>query len=919
MKKTFLLLITLIVSIVAMAGPVTPDEARQNVAKFMNPRRAAAVTQNPEALRLVSTNHYKVQDNTLAPSYYIFNVGKGEGYVIAAADDRVPAVLGYSNRGQIDPDNMPENMKAWLQGYSDQLEYLNSHPETPIARRTVSGEAISPLLGPIEWDQGAPYNNLCPMDGNVHSFTGCVATAMAQIMYFWKYPNANTDTIPGYVTQEKRFQVSGIAAGTTIDWNNMLPQYKGKETDAQEQAVAKLMLMCGTAVQMNYTKDLSTAYGKNVAIALCAYFDYDLGTSYEEHANYRTAVWNQKVYDELKAGHPVYYDGSSSGSGHAFVIDGYGNDDYFHVNWGWGGQSNDYFLLSILDSNNNSGAGATQSADGYSFEQGAIFGAQPNTGVIPTEDCILTTEACAILDTTVYVRSGINQDFVFKVGFTFYNHTINTYTVDTGVGVYTIDGNLYGIIEGAWGQLKPNYGFWDPTAYPYTTTIGRGLESMEFIMRPIYRLHGTEDWKPSRGADLYYITGAFKGDTLKLSGPIFGLTGTLEATGKREVASPLPVTAKVRNKGTEYLGEIFFVVDGEMVGGRHFDLDPGNSSTVDFSFIPKKTGKVGVSVCTRKWNSETQQHNYTPFISDSITVEAAKAAYLDIDFAVDNATNGIIKENVIKLRTTVKNNGPSVYDNDIRVELYKDGHDGKGNYYFEKRVNQTVIIESGQTIDVNFNFVNLEDENYLFIIKYLSEGQWKSIQTNSFTVQTREPDPVPVLSTTAQTANAVKENGSWIVKSDTAFISVTVKNTGTLDYDDNIIVKLYQMTSATSGVLFAEARAPIQLAAGADTTIVVEFPGLEDGASYFYWTYYIANKREQAGSQITPIFTVMLPEQPDGIQMVCNSYQGNVTIYGVNGNKVGEVNATNLQQCLKSLPKGLYIIRSGKKATTIRN
>ena len=107
MKKSFLLLITLVVSIVAMAGPVTPDEARQNVAQFMNPRRAAAVTQNPNALRLVSTSHYRAQQNTLAPSYYIFNVGKGEGYVIAAADDRVPAVLGYSNRGQIDPNNIP--------------------------------------------------------------------------------------------------------------------------------------------------------------------------------------------------------------------------------------------------------------------------------------------------------------------------------------------------------------------------------------------------------------------------------------------------------------------------------------------------------------------------------------------------------------------------------------------------------------------------------------------------------------------------------------------------------------------------------------------------------------------------------------------------------------------------------------------
>jgi hypothetical protein len=175
-----------------------------------------------------------------------------------------------------------------------------------------------------------------------------------------------------------------------------------------------------------------------------------------------------------------------------------------------------------------------------------------------------------------------------------------------------------------------------------------------------------------------------------------------------------------------------------------------------------------------------------------------------------------------------------------------------------------------------------------------------------------------VLSTTARTANAVKENGSWIVKSDTAFVNVTVKNTGTVDYNDNIIVKLFKLTSETGGPQVATARTILRLIAGADTTITVRFPGLEDGATYFYWTYYIANRQETPGSQNTPLFTVMLPK-PDGIQMVSNGQQGNVTIYGVNGNKVDEVNASNLQQRLKSLPKGLYIVRFGQKTATIRN
>ena len=319
MKKSFLLLISLIASIVAMGGPLTPDEARQNVAKFMNPRRAAGVTQHPEALRLVLTKHYKINDRELAPSLYVFNVASGQGYVVAAADDRVPAVLGYSDKGSIDPNEMPENMRAWLKSYSDQMEYLNNHPDAAAPRNTVTGEAIDPLLGPIEWDQESPYNDLCPLDGNTHSLTGCVATAMAQLMYFWKYPNATTDVIPGYTSEDRGFQMPEIPAKTSIDWENMLPKYNGNETEAQKQAVANLMLLCGSSLQMNYTKDFSGAWGGSVAIALRSYFDYDLATTFELHENYRAAVWNQRVYDELKAGHPVYYDGDSSGSGHAFV------------------------------------------------------------------------------------------------------------------------------------------------------------------------------------------------------------------------------------------------------------------------------------------------------------------------------------------------------------------------------------------------------------------------------------------------------------------------------------------------------------------------------------------------------------------------------------------------------------------------
>lgn len=881
MKKSFLLLLALIVSIVAMAGIVTPDEARKNIAGFMNPRRAAAVIQHPQALQLVQTSYYEAQEHVLAPSYYVFNIGQNEGYVIAAADDRVPAVLGYSDRGAVDPDNMPANMKAWLQGYDNQMEYLNSHPEAAVPRKTVSGEAIAPLLDPIAWDQSKPYNDLCPLDGDTRSLSGCVATAMAQIMYYWRYPAATTDVIPGYTTSSLQLQMPAIDAGTPIDWDNMLPQYHGNETAAQKQAVASLMLLCGTAVQMNYTKDFSGAYGGNVATALRAYFDYDLATAFKQHDYYRAAVWNQMVYDELKAGRPVYYDGDSSGSGHAFVVDGYGGDDYFHVNWGWGGSSNDYFLLSVLDPKNNDGAGASQSADGYSMGQGAIFGAQPNTGVIPTEDCVLTTIAIAVLDSTEYVRSGIDNDFVYKVGVAFYNHTINTYDLDTGVGVYNNDGTLLRVVESRRVKIKPSYGIWNASDFPITIALGRDLESMEFIMRPVFRMHDTEDWTPMRNADIYYITGAFKGNTLKLSNPVFGLTGTLTATGKKEMGSSLPITAKIINHGSMYNGQLYYLVDEKMVGGCHFDLDPGDSTTVDFFFIPEKAGRLGVSVCTRSWNGETQQYDYYPFIADSIDVAAAAAADLAIKFSVNNLTGALVNDNFIKLRATVTNNGDNAYDNILKAEIYKDGHDGL--FYLLSRQSQAVMIEGGQTVDVPFTFENLEDERYLLVVRYLSEGEWKFFKSSVYSVYT---GPVPELIMTLQTTNAVKENNTKVVKADSAIVSVLVKNIGTCDYDGNMKVKLYKYTDEHNGSLFSTATEPIRLAVGDGTTVDVKFDGLEDGARYFYYAYYVVGSADVKGTPYSEAFTVELPDPSSGIQSVNGRAAPGGAMYNLAGQQV---------------------------------
>ena len=785
MKKSYLLLIMLFVSIVAMGGPVTPDEARQKITKFMNPRRANAISES--SLQLVATSHYQVQKEAMAASYYVFNVGEGQGFVIAGADDRVPAVLGYSSKGQFDPQHMPENMKAWLQGYNDQMAYLNEHPEAAAPRKTVSGASIAPLLQ-SEWDQGNPYNLLCPEDGGQHSVTGCVATAMAQVMYFWQWPKQTVAEIPGYTSKDKGFVLPAISAGKSIDWENMVPKYTGGETDAQKQAVAELMLLCGTAVQMDYSANSSAASTSYVADAWVNYLDYDAATIYENRSSYRQAAWNQKVYDELAAGRPVLYSGQSSGGGHAFVIDGYGGDDYFHVNWGWGGGSNNYFLLSILDPGSNSGIGASSSTDGYSYDQGAIFGAQPNTGISPSVTPIMTTSSISAPSGLEVTRTATTEDFQVDVAASFWNMTGKTCTFDMAYGVYDETDNLLAVAT-LWSYtLENTYGWGNAQA---TISFGANITSGSYIIKPISRENGAETWYPNKGTETYFLTATISDNTLTLQEPTFGLTGSIEPTGKQEVKSPLNLTATITNNGTLFNGQIFLFVDGNLTCGRHFDIDAGATENINFSFNPDSEGTKTVELCTRSWNGNS--YDYNAFISGSVTVEGATPSKLTMYPTLKNAEDlgydrWLLKEDKMVVNINVTNTGSTEYNNVVAVDLFKlydETHGSHVNTYFKD-----LQLTAGATTDVEMPIEGMEDgATYFFYVYYVSAGdlvrgyQYSPLVTVQ--LEGADPDPQP------------QEETAYYLVSDLNAWSTTDKTYAFTKLDDG---KTWEITFPANGV-----------------------------------------------------------------------------------------------------------------------
>ena len=370
-KPLFLVLLMLFLYSGAKANPVEIGRARQVATTFLNNNgsRSIGLTEVSSAAGFSNV--------------YVFTTDNS--FVLLSADDCVQPILGYSLTSRFDIENMPANKRAWIQGYSDAIQYAVEHQTRASAEVAQQwhdlaegnldmGRAIT-VVAPLiqtQWDQGWPYNNLCP-DGTV---TGCVATAMAQMMKYWNYPPTGI----GMHSYEWNGQtVSADFGNTTYDWDNMLNSYSDNSTEAEQNAVATLMFHCGVSVDMNYGPGWaggSGAFAESIAGALINYFNYSPETQLIYRANYSSNDWTNMIKAELNQSRPIVYCGSGSGGGHAFVCDGYNNSNYFHFNWGWSGYCDEYYSLDDLSP--GPGGIGSGSIGEFNDSQNAVFYAQPS-------------------------------------------------------------------------------------------------------------------------------------------------------------------------------------------------------------------------------------------------------------------------------------------------------------------------------------------------------------------------------------------------------------------------------------------------------------------------------------------------------------------------------------------------------------
>lgn len=362
MNKSILVLAAATAAFAANAEVLTPEQALARV-RVDGPARIHGLQSSGDAaLRPVYT-----QSAGSLPAAYVFDTRSG--YMVVSADDVAAPLLGYADEGSFDAANIPDNLRYWLESYASEIAWARDNGVEPARSRASRADRapIAPLVK-TQWNQGSPYNNYCPIYNGSRSVTGCVATAMAQVMKYYNYPAKGTGS-HSYTTKTLKISQSMDFSSTSFRWTSMADSYGSFSSTSQKNAVATLMHACGVSVDMDYTPNESGVPSMNVASALANYFGYDKGVRYLMRDYYGMAEWEELVYNQLVEFGPVQYSGSNTSAGHSFVCDGYSADGYFHFNWGWGGMSDGYFLLTALDPTSQGIGGSTA---GYNSGQDII-------------------------------------------------------------------------------------------------------------------------------------------------------------------------------------------------------------------------------------------------------------------------------------------------------------------------------------------------------------------------------------------------------------------------------------------------------------------------------------------------------------------------------------------------------------------
>ena len=462
------------------AATRTPDEAITIASSFLNyqPSSTKGARRAPAKPEVVASSE----------AYYAVNTGGG--YVVVAADDRLPDVLGYSDSGTFEPDNMSPAMRDWLDGYDEELAQINNL-SSAISNGPLRSISATNKLMTSTWNQSAPYNNLAPAYNETGSqcVTGCVATAMAQIMYYHRHPAQGTGSHSYlWVCSDPVGQSATLSANfgnTTYDWDNMLDSYRSGYTQAQADAVATLMYHCGVSIDMGYGQS-SGAYTQDVPSALKTYFGYDANYQRIQKVMYPADSLNAIIAAELAANRPVLVSGSNSEGGHAFVCDGCDTRGYFHINWGWGGSNDGYYLLTALNPGKSQGIGGT--TQGYNKGTSFFIGLRPAASGTPKA---IPQMATTTISTSV---TEVNRGTSFTVSIArLQNYGLTNFSGSYGIALYDEDETQLVRVLNQVDNYSLSANHYRTTAATVSVSIPNNIDNGTYHLCAVYK-DANYDW-----------------------------------------------------------------------------------------------------------------------------------------------------------------------------------------------------------------------------------------------------------------------------------------------------------------------------------------------------------------------------------------------------------------------------------------
>ena len=445
------------------------------------------------------------------PCLYVVNMGKGGGFLVLSGDDTSDEILGYSDSGDFDASQIPDNMRAWFDLWEAQMDAELSTASSSAQKaakvkavNTHPTDVIEPLIT-THWGQGAPFNKLCPTVNDNQCPTGCVATALAQVMNYHHYPIGNTTTIPSYVTTTNKLTMPQLPA-TTFNWDLMSDEVTEETQQESIDEIAKLMLYCGQTVKMDYRDNGAGSFLNDLPVRLPKYFGYPNTLHHEFREWYDEEGWEQLLVNELQHKQPVLYSAyTNTNAGHAFICDGYDGKGFFHINWGWTGAGDGYYRLPSAHAK---GEGLNPNVKNYhlSMNQAALIGIKAEG----TDDYTAPVE-----ELRVYSRPSLKNG--------------RTYTRTDITSPFT-DINLIQFVTSTLTTQKPffhEYGLYRndeliTTLKPTSSTstfaangkkvlelssgsVGANIPIGHYTLKAIYREKKSTPWQPMGGTDKNYI------------------------------------------------------------------------------------------------------------------------------------------------------------------------------------------------------------------------------------------------------------------------------------------------------------------------------------------------------------------------------------------------------------------------------